>query len=269
VRTRLLVSCLALGLACGPLAAPASGADLLPDTWQLEGYVAHAFGTASGGLPYSNSFEAFERSYANGFRTFEVDLVRLKDGTVFLSHDGNEHNWGLPEGMSFKEATAKDLRGRKLRDRYPARFGSDLLRLIDAHPDCTFVLDTKWDHVEIVRWLVANAQAASRARMVPHVYSASQIRALRKTYRFPSMIIATYRWPEAWIGRTTVELAKAFKIDTVMIRERHYTWDLHVRFLQAGIRFVYVHDVVEPKRVRYWRARQIGVYSHGYIRWPL
>lgn len=235
--------------------------------WQNQGYVAHALGAPPGNRPYTNSFEAFRRSYDNGFRTFEVDLVRLGDGTIFMSHDNNEHNWGLPEGMRFSEATAKDLAGKRLRGRYPARFGRDLLHLIKNHPDCTFILDTKGDDVAIVTWLVRHAfTSSSRQRMVPHVHSTGQVKALRRVYDFPSMVIATYRWKGTPVAQQAPELAD-LGLDTVMIREGQYSEGLHLRLLAAGVRWIFIHDAIEPAKIREWRARGLGVYSHYWRFW--
>ena len=57
------------------------------------GFVAHAFG-AIDGHAYSNNLEAFQRNYGRGFRVFEIDLVRLADGTALAAHPGLEANYG-------------------------------------------------------------------------------------------------------------------------------------------------------------------------------
>jgi glycerophosphoryl diester phosphodiesterase len=49
-------------------------------------YIAHALGSVDGYV-YTNTVEAFEESYAKGFRLFECDLVLLRDGTVLVAHD--------------------------------------------------------------------------------------------------------------------------------------------------------------------------------------
>jgi len=47
------------------------------------GHVAHAFGEIDG-IFYTDSRDAFLLNYERGFRTFEVDLVLLQDGSGFL-----------------------------------------------------------------------------------------------------------------------------------------------------------------------------------------
>ena len=52
-------------------------------------FIAHAGGIAKGET-YTNSLEALDRSYKNGFRLFELDIIKTKDG-----HYVGYHNWNL------------------------------------------------------------------------------------------------------------------------------------------------------------------------------
>jgi hypothetical protein len=70
------------------------------------GFVAHAFGSIDRCV-YTNTLEAFLRNYGRGFRVFETDVVRLKDGTALLAHDGLERNYGLDK--SFRERPGPTL----------------------------------------------------------------------------------------------------------------------------------------------------------------
>ena len=90
--------------------APPLRPQALTSGYNPYGFVAHAFGAIDGHV-YSNSLEAFQRNYGRGFRVFEVDLVRLADGTALLAHDGLEANYGL--NKPFTQATWADLAGHK------------------------------------------------------------------------------------------------------------------------------------------------------------
>jgi hypothetical protein len=103
------------------------------------GFVAHAFGVIDGHT-YTNSLEAFQRSYGRGFRVFEVDVVRLKDGTALLAHNGLEENYGL--NKPFREASWAELAGHRYLGRYTILRSQDLVRLLRDHPDAYAILDS-------------------------------------------------------------------------------------------------------------------------------
>ena len=144
------------------------------------GFAAHAFGAIDGRL-YTNSLEAFQRNYGRGFRVFEVDLVRLADGTALLAHDGLEANYGL--NKPFTEATWADLAGHKYLGRYTILRVQELARLLRQHPDMYVILDLQ---VRPARHLPAHA--AARARTQParaHLPRRGPGRAERAPHRLP------------------------------------------------------------------------------------
>src|SRR4030042_6668257 len=108
----------------------------LQDNYEPYGYAAHALGGIDG-QTYTNSREAFLLNYDKGFRIFEVDLVLLKDGSIFCAHDGNEWKYGLDK--PFKKTTADELAGRLCLHKYTALTGGDLLDLLDQHEDTSFI----------------------------------------------------------------------------------------------------------------------------------
>jgi glycerophosphoryl diester phosphodiesterase len=114
--------------------APPLRPDALISRYNPYGLVAHAFGAIDGRL-YTNSLEAFQRNYGRGFRVFEVDLVRLADGTALIAHDGLEANYGL--NKSFKDATWADLAGHKYLGRYTILRAQELAGCCGTTPTCT------------------------------------------------------------------------------------------------------------------------------------
>lgn len=104
------------------------------------GFVAHALGEIDG-ESYTNSRQAFERSYERGFRVFEADLVQLADGTVWTVHDNYEERYGLSD--RFDRLTAEDLEHAKL-DGMFAIYRSDVFE------------DPNWSDDAIVRFVADN-----------------------------------------------------------------------------------------------------------------
>jgi hypothetical protein len=235
--------------------------------WQGSGFVAHAFGSPADGTPYTNSAAAFERSYANGFRTFETDMVRLGDGNVLLAHDNFEQRYGLPDHTRFDHVSIDVMRGRLLDGRYPALFGDDFIAIVRDHPDAFFILDTKVAHLEIAAWLVERMTPTELDRLRPHVHSQEQIDALRRMYDWKGFVIASYGWTQdaAVIERTAAQLASRNHIDTVMVRDEYYSDGMRDRLREAGVRFLYLHSFTAPEEIEHWRSKGLGVYSNGWI----
>ena len=53
---------------------------------QVDRYIAHAGGEIDGEI-YTNSLEALTKSYLDGFRLFELDIIRTSDGHFVAAHD--------------------------------------------------------------------------------------------------------------------------------------------------------------------------------------
>ena len=133
-----------------PVAETPFTREQLDHLYEPFGYVAHALGTIDG-TKYSNSLEAFQRSYDLGFRLFEVDLVLLADGSVLAAHDGMEGDYGLDK--PFSQADQQSV-SPKFRGRYTVLFERDLLRLVEEHPDTFMILDPKGEQVSDLTKLV-------------------------------------------------------------------------------------------------------------------
>jgi len=160
------------------------------------GYVAHAFGGIDDNF-YTNSREAFVSNYQKGFRIFEVDLVLLKDGSVFCAHNGTEWMYGLDK--PFMETTADELSGRLCLGKYTPLTGSALLDLVYEYADVRFILDTKrtaqGSNHDILRALVSEAKGRHPSlldRMIPHTFGPGDLREVAEIYPFRDYWVAAY-----------------------------------------------------------------------------
>jgi hypothetical protein len=231
-----------------------------------EVYVAHAGGSPEGlqqGFPYTNSLEAFELSYANGFRSFEFDMVTLGDGTVLLAHDNHEPEYGLPG--AFTDATRADLEGAMWGGEFTALFGEDLIDLMVEYPDVWIILDTKWDHVLIAETLVAMTNDTTILdRMVPHLTSAEHTTALESVYPFPERLLAVYQW-RADEDQELLDRMEMFGLDDVMMWWNwRWTEELQVELDARGYN-AWVHTPAESDLIHTFLDRGVGVYTNGYI----
>jgi len=204
--TILVVIVVALPIGCSPFSTCSLLAGFEPADpsafWNLrdhrkpQGYVAHAFGEIDG-IFYTDSREAFLSNYEKGFRTFEVDLVLLQDGSTFCAHDGSEWMYGLDK--PFTETTAAELSGTLCLGKYTPLTGSDLLDLINEYRDAYFILDTKrtnqGSNHNILRVLVSEAKETHPSvldRMIPHTFGAADLWGAAGIHPFRHYWVAVY-----------------------------------------------------------------------------
>jgi len=256
--------------------APPLRPQALTSGYNPYGFVAHAFGAIDGRV-YSNSLEAFQRNYGRGFRVFEVDLVRLADGTALLAHDGLEANYGL--NKSFKEATWADLAGHKYLGRYTILRTQELAKLLRDHPDMYVILDSKYARLDIYRNMLRQAPERSlRERIFPHVEDRVELTAFRTAYPLQNYVLALYhtqvrgRYDDPIAG----DFTNRYRAPAVMMfwRDRDLSISLAANARQ-GRRYrpsfasalkglganVYVHSLGDPNQIQRFWDRGVGVYS--------
>ncbi len=144
--------------------------------------VAHA-GGGIGTLSYINGVVAFDNAYANGFRYFEVDFLRTRDGQIVCSHDWAAFDDKSPTYAQFMEYRAPQ--------RYPNCNLPDLLSWFRTHPDATLIADTKLDVVGIDTTL----QDQLGRQVLPQVFDVDQAQTLAHGGRSP-VIVALYKQPD-------------------------------------------------------------------------
>ncbi len=245
------------------------------------GVLAHALGATRHGDGYTNSREAFTYSYGRGFRVFEMDFVRLADGSAFASHDGMEPRFGLDR--PFSQVTRGDLASRRFHSNghlYTPLFSDDVVRLMRQHPDMYLVLDTKESDVAIFRRFLADAggDPAVMERVIPHVFDLFQLAAIQDLYPVHSYLVALYRSQRynrfdddevvsfvrrnrapavmMWWGRRDPTLSLADN----MAQRRRYT-DTFARRLWAVGAAVYVHSIRPVELAISFRSKGVAIYS--------
>jgi glycerophosphoryl diester phosphodiesterase len=256
--------------------APPLRPQALTSGYNPYGFVAHAFG-AIDGRGYTNSLEAFQRNYGRGFRVFEVDLVRLADGTALLAHDGLEANYGL--NKPFTEATWADLAGHKYLGRYTILRVQELARLLRDHRDMYVILDSKYSRLDIYKSMLRYAPERSlRERIFPHVEDRAELTELRTAYPVQNYMLALYhtqaqnRYDDPIVG----DFTNRYRAPAVMMwwKDRNLSLSLAANgresrryrpsFTSAlkGLGAnVYVHSLGDPAQVQRFWDLGVGVYS--------
>jgi hypothetical protein len=137
--------------------------------------IAHAGGGLDG-YTYVNGVDAFNNSYANGFRLFEVDFSRTTDGIVVCSHDWHAFSDKAPSLAGFLEARPAT--------KYPHCTFDELAAWFHAHPDAKLVADSKDD----VLFINSRLRQAIGTQLIAEAYNILDLVNLATVDRNPPIL---------------------------------------------------------------------------------
>ena len=275
----LLCAGLALALVFGvfpamrlPALAAGGGEALLslvPAPYTSYSLVAHALGQV-GEHTGTNSLEAFQASYAAGYRLFECDLAMASDGRVVLRHDWSG---GMQEGVDPQHIpTAEEFAHIPLYGQYTPLTFLDLLGLLAAYPDAYFILDGKDTDARAVTEqytaMVEEAEAWGMLhlfdRFIVQLYSPEMQDTVEAVHHFDHYLLTLYQTPfygEADILEGYVMACQRRGIEGIVMWHFLYTPDLIPVLADSGIR-VWLHTVNDAAQARrYLDEGAWGVYS--------
>jgi hypothetical protein len=141
-----------------------------------ERLVAHAGGAVQG-LAYTNSREALDSHYAEGYRVFELDFHWTSDGRLVVVHDWTEMStrFGVkPHVFSYGEF----LSARRLDGLHQLTF-EDLCQWLVTHRDAFVVTDTKSSNFRFLHYLQTNA-GFILPQLIVQIYRISELQAARQ-----------------------------------------------------------------------------------------
>lgn len=134
-------------------------------------FIAHAGGQIDG-RRYTNSREALDLAYQNGFRLFEFDLIKTSDGRLVAAHDWE--SWRNAAGSTASEPTHREFREHLLFEAYRTLDLPDLDRWFAEHADAYLVTDKVSDFRELI------AGFAHHDRLIVEVFSVDDFRRARE-----------------------------------------------------------------------------------------
>lgn len=158
--------------------------------------IAHAFGGIDD-KDYTNSLEAFEYSYSNGIKVFEVDFDLTKDNVLICSHD--EDMWRNITNSSL-DYTYDNFKKTLIYNKYTPMDYMDVINLLNKYDDIIIVTDTKYSDRKTVKkqfeQLVNYAERINSdvlKRIVPQIYSESMLEYVMDVYNFDSIVYTLYQ----------------------------------------------------------------------------
>lgn len=218
----------------------------------LPRFIRHMGGVTADGRTSTNSIEAAEDSYRNGYCWLEMDFSWTLDGALVCVHDWG--NWrkvqegvALDEPLSLADFERVDAASTVFHSFTPEKLGPWL----KAHTGAMIVTDVKEDNLTTMRWL-AEHYPDLRSRLVVQIYDFDEYEPIH-ALGYDKIILTMYRisWKEyhdfarlhAFIRDTGV-LAIAMPADE-NIR------DVFEDLIATGIP-VYVHTLNDPGEQEQW-----------------
>lgn len=229
--------------------------------------VAHALG-AVGGRTYSNSLEAFQASYAKGFRAFEADLSLTTDNQLVAIHDWTTQTMNLleipmvpgREGLAFSLAGFKRV---KIFKKYTPLSFRDLAGLMVQYPGVTVITDIKILTAPEVRTaygsLIADARQAGAGvldRIAPHVSNQEMVDALDALYPFKTKIFTLYGSTYNYKDRMVFAEKNGLRVISMAAYEATPPF---LSELRAGGYYSYVYGEDDLTKIKQLRA--LGAYG--------
>ena len=240
----------------------ASNTESLPDisdSWDKSDYpalIAHAGGSIYG-YRLSNSLEALENAYSNGFRLIELDFQITSDQKYVLLHDWES----MAERMLFSE-------GQRTHEEFlnAATFADltllDLDKLIAwlvDHPDCRIVTDAKCENLPFLEHL---STLEVKNSFIPQTYSYDEYKSA-KALGFEDVILTLYAMNSP--VHEVVSFIHDQKPYALTIPESVLTEDLLTAVSDVGV-VVYTHTVNDLSTFEKWREFGLhGIYTDHFI----
>lgn len=220
--------------------------------------IAHAGGSIYG-YRLTNSLEALNQSYREGFRFIEVDLNRTSDGELVLIHDWesvSRRMLGRKGVCSLAEfRNADTMAGLTLLSL------DDLLDWLAKHPDCTIITDIKHEDNCATLGQLAMQAGEQMSQFIPQAYNYEEFTTIREM-GFEQVILTLYQlYGKALKTDELISFANTEQPWSVTIPDTRLKEDLVSALADEGIP-VYAHAVNSVDTFDEWVQYGLtGIYT--------
>lgn len=201
-------------------------------------YVAHALGGIDE-FAYTDSKEALENSYNNGFKIFEADIKLTSDNKLVCVHGWTEKDYKERLGIEYNEESPimdyDTFMSSKIQGKYTTLSFKELAQFIEQHNDMYVMIDignksyeeTKEIYTKIVEDCNNNDKILQKLIVGGH--TTDMIRACKECYNFK--LINLYwasdskRQKEINTEEKFIEYCKKNKVNSLSVAVENYTED--------------------------------------------
>lgn len=235
--------------------------------WIKYRHIAHALGIYNE-KAYTNSLEAFQESYAKGFKVFEADMTFASDNVLML-----RHNWGKEslKDTNFAESRLNNLpksfdETKSAVTEYTVLSFDDLCDIMMEYPDIYIVTDTKDINSGAIdgmfRYIVEHARAHDESildRIIVQIYNEAMYYQVMNIYNFRSIIYTLYQTADS--DEKILNFVQNTGIKVVTMFEERLSDPFKKQLDDLGI-YVYVHTINEIDAAnRLWKNGVYGIYT--------
>ncbi|MCL2851206.1 MAG: hypothetical protein FWE01_02490 [Firmicutes bacterium] len=260
-----------IGVAIGALGMGQTRVAVLNITegFRIHQRIAHAMGGIDGRI-HTNSLEAFNLAYQNGFRVFEIDLRLIGENQTDLvaMHSIGTYNRFVNANFTHEsQVTLDKFLNTKIYGQYTPLAWRDVVQLMYDNPEIYIVVDGKYSTYELVvlqyQILVTEVQekynyAQILSRIVPYIYHESMFYWINKVYQFPEYIFAHYIYHPSF-NRIVNFIAMTPQITAVAISFRRLdSPGFANRLANHGV-VLYVHTIFSESNFQ--RMQRRGAYG--------
>ncbi len=176
--------------------------------------VAHA----GGGIEektYTNSYEALDINYAQGFRYFELDFVFTSDEKLICLHDWRGNFQSIFGFKASKRSSLKEFKQLiKSKAKYTNCTLDGLADWMKSHPDAKIVTDVKERNLIALETMYATLPNA-KSRVIPQLYQPENYEHLKNMgyeniiwtlYRYNGNNDSVMKWAEKFKGAIAITM---------------------------------------------------------------
>jgi glycerophosphoryl diester phosphodiesterase len=215
--------------------------------------IAHAGGDIHG-VRMTNSLQALDSSYDEGFCFIEVDICLTSDGVPVLAHDWGNANWFAGIKYSTEQPGYEEFIKRT------GIMGIEFMDLnklalwLSEHDGAYIVTDIKQDNIEVLRHIKESYPEASK-RIIPQIYSIDEYEPVRDL-GYDQVILTLYKIKI--IGDEIFEFCSRKPLFGLTMSQSRADSELLEKFSALGIP-IYVHTINDYNE--YIKLRDKGVYG--------
>ncbi|MBT8141757.1 MAG: sulfatase-like hydrolase/transferase, partial [Gammaproteobacteria bacterium] len=154
--------------------------------------VAHAGGGING-KTYTNSIEALDLNYQDGFRYFEIDFSFTTDNKMVCLHDWEDsfsRSFGLASTGKISESDFVELVNTK--SKFKKCTAKSLAMWMRSHPDALIITDIKEQNIQGLKQLLKILPNAKN-RVIPQIYFPENLKPIKKL-GFEKIIWTLYKY---------------------------------------------------------------------------
>lgn len=221
--------------------------------------VIHAGGVVAGEIG-TNSLEALNNSFYNGYRYIELDFNFTTDGHLVCVHDWEKNYFG--SDYNFNGAVSlEEFKKLKIEAEYTTLTLKSLENWLMNKPNTYIITDIKEDNIAGLKYIKDNCPYMMK-RLIPQIYNESQYDIVR-AMGYENIIYTLYMLNYSQKINTSriINFAKSHDLVAITFSSELATSSYVNALKQSGVR-LFTHTVNDKNEVQRLKAMGIyGVYS--------